>query len=217
MYVYNEELGIMEYEEVSVENTQSNVSSTDGVVNVEVAGTDADSVFLSGVDVDNVVALDSSAVVPLAVNGLVTDVSNVLVYAADVTGYGQCYLVFRADYESSLTILDGQLLNFGSDNITGAIYTSDNLNVSALDNMLITVLGRTASNYASNYYKYGGENYVTTYALNNYGSVSGTSEYVQVSNVEQITYSNNYWFNAFLLIAFGILAFNGLRRLLSIN
>lgn len=217
MYTYNEELGIMEYEEVTVQDTQSTLSSEDGSIDVSIEGSVADDVLLFGDMVDNVVPLDSSAIVPLAVNGLVTDVSNVLVYKANVTGYGECYLVFNAEAENNLVVYEGQLLNFSSSNVTGAIYRSDNLNVHAVDTLLLTVLGRASTNYASNYYRYGGESYVTSYTRNtNNTSLSSTSTYVQISDVEQIRYSNNYWSMAFILIAFAILSYNGLRRMLSI-
>lgn len=217
MYVYNEELGIMEYEEVTLQGEESTVSSEDVFINDALSESVEDNMLLSGDLVNNVVPLDSTAVVPLAVNGLVTDVSDVLVYKGNVTGYGECYLVFSASYEDSLTLLDGQLLNFSGSNITGAIYTSDNLNVQAVDTLLITILGRASTQYASNYYRYGGENYVTSYTRNNTTtSLTSTSTYVQVSDVEQITYSHNYWFMGFMLIVFGILAYNGLRRMLNI-
>lgn len=217
MYVYNEELGIMEYEEVTLQDTESALPSEDVFINGADTESFEDDVLLSGDMVDNIVALDSSAVVPLAVNGLVTDVSDVLVYKGNITGYGECYLVFSASYEDSLTLLDGQLLNFSGSNITGAIYLSDNLNVQAVDSLLITVLGRASTQYASNYYRYGGESYVTSYTRNNTStSLTSTSTYVQVSDVEQITYSHNYWFMGFMLIVFGILAYNGLRRMLNI-
>ena len=216
MYFVNED-GKMEYEEVTLQDTLNDVSGTDGAIDVQTPQSSADDVLLSGDMVDNVVPLDSSGIDSLAVSGLVSDVSNVLVYKANVSGYGECYLLFSAEYDDSLTVLDGQLLNFGSSNVTGAIYRSDSLNVSAVDTMLITIVGRSSTSYAGNYYRYGGENYVTTYELNSNGSgLTSTSTYVAVSDVQQVTYSHNYWFMAFLLICFGILAYNGLRRMLNL-
>lgn len=217
MYFYNEESGKMEYEEITIQDTVADVSGSDGAIDVQIEESTSDNVLLSGDLVDNVIPLDSADASALAVTGLVTDVSNVLVYKANVTGYGECFLVFSAEYEGSLTILDGQLLNFGSSNVVGAVYRSDNLSVNAVDTLLVTVLGRSSTNYASNYYRYGGENYVTSYTYNSVGSsLSSSSTYVAISDVEQVTYSNNYWFSAVLLVCFLILAYNGLRRLLNL-
>lgn len=217
MYFYNEESGKMEYEEITIQDTVADVSSSDGAIDVQIEESASDNVLLSGDMVDNVIPLDSADASALAVTGLVTDVSNVLVYKANVTGYGECFLVFSAEYDGSLTILDGQLLNFGSSNVVGAVYRSDNLSVNAVDTLLVTVLGRSSTNYASNYYRYGGENYVTSYTYNSVGSsLSSSSTYVAISDVEQVTYSNNYWFSAVLLVCFLILAYNGLRRLLNL-
>lgn len=217
MYFYNEESGKMEYEEITIQDTVADVSGSDGAIDVQIEESDSDNVLLSGDMVDNVIPLDSADASALAVTGLVTDVSNVLVYKANVTGYGECFLVFSAEYDGSLTILDGQLLNFGSSNVVGAVYRSDNLSVNAVDTLLVTVLGRSSTNYASNYYRYGGENYVTSYTYNSVGSsLSSSSTYVAISDVEQVTYSNNYWFSAVLLVCFLILAYNGLRRLLNL-
>lgn len=207
----------MEYEEITIQDTVADVSGSDGAIDVQIEESTSDNVLLSGDLVDNVIPLDSADASALAVTGLVTDVSNVLVYKANVTGYGECFLVFSAEYEGSLTILDGQLLNFGSSNVVGAVYRSDNLSVNAVDTLLVTVLGRSSTNYASNYYRYGGENYVTSYTYNSVGSsLSSSSTYVAISDVEQVTYSNNYWFSAVLLVCFLILAYNGLRRLLNL-
>lgn len=217
MYFYNEESGKMEYEEITIQDTVADVSGSDGAIDVQIEESTSDNVLLSGDMVDNVIPLNSADASALAVTGLVTDVSNVLVYKANVTGYGECFLVFSAEYDASLTILDGQLLNFGSSNVVGAVYRSDNLSVNAVDTLLVTVLGRSSTNYASNYYRYGGENYVTSYTYNSVGSsLSSSSTYVAISDVEQVTYSNNYWFSAVLLVCFLILAYNGLRRLLNL-
>lgn len=136
-----------------------------------------------------------------------------VVYTLQVSSYGACWVVLTPAQAEQVTLEAGQLVNWSSADIRVPLYTSEPADRPAVSTLALTLLGRGATNFANNLYRYGTPQYVTSYYVNS-SSLSSTSTYVSVSDAEQISYSRQYWIWVVVIVCLLIMAVNGLIRFL---
>lgn len=157
-------------------------------------------------------ALSEGEPVPAADSAYQLD--GMVVYDVTVSGgYGACKVVFTPSQADNVTVEAGQLINWGSSDIRVPLYRGDPADRPAASTLSLTLLGRGASNFASNLYRYGSAQYVTSYYVNG-SSLSSTTTYVALSDVEQVAYSRQYWLWVVVLVCLLVMAVNGLIRFL---
>lgn len=138
---------------------------------------------------------------------------SMVIYDVTVSGYGQCKFVVTPEQSELLEVTNGTIINWSSSNVSGALFQGEITERSALDTLTLTLLGRGGSNYATNYYRYGSEQYVTYYTVN--GAYLQTEQtYVQLSESKQQSWSVSYWFSIIAVVCLLLLAVNALIRLL---
>lgn len=157
------------------------------------------------------VALADPDVVPAA--DAVYQLDGMVVYDVQVSSYGACKVVFTPVQADNVTVEAGQLINWSSSDIRVPLYRGDPADRPAAATLSLTLLGRGASNFANNYYRYGTAQYVTSYYVNG-SSLYSTNTYVAISDVEQKTYSRQYWLWVVIVVCLLIMAVNGLIRFL---
>lgn len=143
----------------------------------------------------------------------VYNLDGMVVYDLQVSSYGVCKVVFTPSQAENVTVEAGQLINWSSGNITVPLYRGDPADRPAAATLSLTLLGRGSSGFASNLYRYGTAQYVTSYYVNG-STLSATNTYVAISEVDQVKYSRDYWFAVVVLVCFLIMAVNGLIRFL---
>ncbi len=157
------------------------------------------------------VALADPDIAPAA--DAVYQLDGMVVYDVQVSSYGACKAVFTPAQADNVTVEAGQLVNWSSSDIRVPLYRGDPADRPAASTLSLTLLGRGASNFANNYYRYGTAQYVTSYYVNG-SSLSSTNTYVAISDVEQKTYSRQYWLWVVIVVCLLIMAVNGLIRFL---
>lgn len=143
----------------------------------------------------------------------VYDLDGMVVYDLQVSSYGACKAVFTPSQADQVTVEAGQLVNWSSSDIRVPLYRGDPADRPAASTLSLTLLGRGANNFASNFYRYGTAQYVTSYYVNG-SSLSSTNTYVAVSEAEQVAYSREYWLWVVVAVCLLIMAVNGLIRFL---
>lgn len=191
----------------------------------------ANDIYMSGSDVSETSSdLEESQSITDFVDGVVVHITpadgpvvlsadgsvradGMVVYDLTVSGYGSCkYVVSPADAEK-LEVADGQLINWGSSDVSGSLYQGNISSPAAIDTLRLTLLGRGSANYASNFYRYGSPQYVTYYTQNG-AYLQNNQTYVSLSDVEQETWSFSYWFFIIALVCLLLLAVNAVIRLI---
>lgn len=222
-YLVNEE-GEMIYEEPSESAEETVLSGEESAVSGEEldpvpeseAADPVGDLLADELPVSVVPYIGSPDVSVYTVGGAV-NVDDTLIYRASVTGYGECTLVFPSDADAFLKVTsEGKLVNWDNANLVGRLYPSEITETTPQGVILITLLGRTSTSFASTWYRYGSDAYLTTYYPSG-STLASTQTYVDISSVKQTGWSFNFWMVCFLLLAFGILAFNGLRRLFTLH
>lgn len=128
-------------------------------------------------------------------------------------GYGQCKFVVTPDQAKLLEVSNGTIINWSSSNVTGALFQGEITHRDAVDTLMLTLLGRGSSNYASNYYRYGSEQYVTYYETTN-AYLSTEQRYVTLSEASQESWSVSFWFSLIVVVCLLLLAVNAVIRFL---
>lgn len=218
-YFVNEE-GEMVYEEPPVSDEETSVSSEEESVSGEELDSDSESSasdpvgdLLSDELPVSIIPYSGASDVSVYTVGGAVNVDDTLIYHASVSGYGECTLVFPSDADAFLKVTsEGKLVNWDNANLVGRLYPSEITETTPQGVLLVTLLGRTSTSFASTWYRYGSDAYVTSYYVSG-SSLGSTQTYVDISSVKQTGWSFHFWMLCFLLLAFGVLAFNGLRRL----
>lgn len=136
-----------------------------------------------------------------------------VIFNVEVSGYGSCQAVFTPEQADKVTIEAGQIVNWSSSDIRVPLYVGQAADRSAVDTLNLTILGRGASNFANNSYRYGSAQYVTSYYVNG-SSLSSTTTYVGISGADQVSYSRSYWLEVVFAVCLIIMSVNGLIRFL---
>lgn len=221
-YVVNSE-GLIEWEENDVEeNSLENET-------VPVSESASDSPVLSGesetapslaVQDGDLIFTDDGPVRIMAADGLGVlaagdplSADSMVVFNVTVSGFGQCKFVVTPDQADLLEVTNGTIINWSSSNVTGALFQGEITHRDAVDTLMLTLLGRGSSNYASNYYRYGSEQYVTYYEITN-AYLSTEQRYVTLSEASQESWSVSFWFSLIVVVCLLLLAVNAVIRFL---
>lgn len=136
----------------------------------EQAGVDS----LSLVD-DFGITIDSISQAPyLRANNYVSFDSNSNVYELTILGNNYKVLFPKG---AALEVIDNQLCNIGSSNITGTVLVNDHIPVNTYIEKTYTLLPLTSASSNSNRYQYSAVGYLTTYSVNGYGSITSNQQY----------------------------------------
>lgn len=223
-----DENGYIVAEEESQVETESEGAALEGALPEETFENDhlADALWSSFFESD--LAEPSSVIVPYTADSAsdpvsadgaavtadaVYDLDGMVVFDLYVSSYGACKVVFTPEQAELVTVEAGQLINWSSSNISVPLYRGDPADRPAASTLTLTLLGRGASGFASNLYRYGSAQYVTSYYVNG-SSLSSTTTYVAISQVDQVTYSRSYWIGVVIVVCLLLMAVNGLIRFL---
>lgn len=168
---------------------------------------------VSVIDGDIVHISPAPSAVALSGSGSAPDADGMVIYDVTVSGYGACKYVVSPDVADKIEVVDGTLINWGSSDVSGALYKGEISNPSAVDCLRLTLLGRGSSGYASNYYRYGSPQYVTYYQTSN-AYLQSYQSYVTLSDAKQASWSFSFWFSVVTLVCLLLLAVNALIRLI---
>lgn len=168
---------------------------------------------ISVVDGDIVHINPAPSPVDLSGSGSAPNADGMVIYDVTVSGYGACKYVVSPDVADKIEVVDGTLINWGSSDVSGALYVGEIGSPAAVDCLRLTLLGRGSSNYASNYYRYGSPQYVTYYQTSN-AYLQSYQSYVTLSEAKQESWSFSFWFSVVTLICLLLLAVNALIRLI---
>lgn len=168
---------------------------------------------ISVIDGDIVHINPAPSPVDLSGSGSAPVADGMVIYDVTVSGYGACKYVVSPDVADKIEVVDGTLINWGSSDVSGALYVGEIGSPAAVDCLRLTLLGRGSSNYASNYYRYGSPQYVTHYQTSN-AYLQSYQSYVTLSEAKQASWSFSFWFSVVTLICLLLLAVNALIRLI---
>ncbi len=227
MEVYTvDENGFIVPEEVVNEESQADVLETEVISETGESGDVLDS--LESSSSEEIMEESTDSVIPYMGDVSVFAVSDpdvlassddsysldgMVIFNVEVSNYGSCQAVFTPEQADKVTIENGKIVNWSSSDIRVPLYVGQAADRAAADTLNLTILGRGASNYANNLYRYGSAQYVTSYYVNG-SSLSSTTTYVGISNADQISYSRSYWLEVVFAICLIIMAVNGLIRFL---
>ena len=136
-----------------------------------------------------------------------------VIFNVEVSNYGSCQAVFTPELAEKVTIDNGKIVNWSSSDIRVPLYVGQVGDRDAADTLNLTILGRGSTNYAKNLYRYGSDQYVTSYYVDG-SSLSSTITYVGIFNADQVSYSRSYWLEVVFAVCLIIMAVNGLIRFL---
>lgn len=141
------------------------------------------------------------------------DLDNMVVFRATVSGYGECVILCPPDEADNLTIENGMIYNWSDHNILCPLFPGEVSDRQSTNTLFITFMGRASSSFATNTYRNGSAQYVTSYAVSTANSLQSTNTYVSVSGVQQEGYSFTFWFMVVLAIVAVLMGVNALLRL----
>lgn len=168
---------------------------------------------ISVVDGDIVHISPAPSPVDLSGSGSAPVADGMVIYDVTVSGYGACKFVVSPDVADKIEVVDGTLINWGSSDVSGALYVGEIGSPAAVDCLRLTLLGRGSSNYASNYYRYGSPQYVTYYQTSN-AYLQSYQSYVSLSDAKQASWSFSFWVSVIVVVCLLLLAVNALIRLI---
>lgn len=209
----NDESVLLESETYEADSNATDVYGDSSDVPETVTDMEAPEDRISVIDGDIVHINPAPSPVDLSGAGSAPVADGMVIYDVTVSGYGACKFVVSPDVADKIEVVDGTLINWGSSDVSGALYVGEIGSPAAVDCLRLTLLGRGSSNYASNYYRYGSPQYVTYYQTSN-AYLQSYLSYVTLSEAKQESWSFSFWFSVVTLVCLLLLAVNALIRLI---
>lgn len=141
------------------------------------------------------------------------DLDNMVIFRATVSGYGECSILCPPDEADNLTIENGVIYNWSDHNILCPLFPGEVSDRQSTDTLFITFMGRASSSFATNTYRNGSAQYVTSYTVSTVNSLQATNTYVAVTDADQKGFSFSFWFMIVILIVAALMGVNALLRL----